>query len=303
MSFISSPGVVGFSNLQNSAAPNNVIPVSYFLGLGSAASIDVAMQPKGVNGSFLAAIPDNTAAGGNKRGSRAVDLQLSRTLATQIAGGSNSAMVGGSGNTVSGANSGTYAGSGLTVSGNSAFLTGANSTLSGTNSFGAGRGVNDFGLQGALCFAPTFQNVAGDTQWQKYVALGNTSGAGLSYMNSSGGVNVPAPSAGQNYALPNASIITFSGTVTAHSNGGDDYAAFNVTAAFKRGANAASTALVGPATTTLIGTSAGFAAIVAGNVNVVADTAVLGGFAITVAGIAATPIKWVCVGDIAINKY
>ena len=105
MSFITSPGVVGFSNQQNITAPNNLIPVSYFLGSGAAfVDIDVAFEPKGA-GSILAQIPDNTIVGGNKRANRCVDLQLQRNVNTQVASGAASGILSGAFNTANGAQS------------------------------------------------------------------------------------------------------------------------------------------------------------------------------------------------------
>lgn len=100
MSFITSPGVVGYSNQIATAAPNNVIPVSYFIAIGGAADVDAAIGPKGA-GALLAQIPDGANAGGNKRGSRAVDLQLQRTANTQVASGNNSGVLSGLSNTAS----------------------------------------------------------------------------------------------------------------------------------------------------------------------------------------------------------
>jgi len=60
---------------------------------GSGTNIGLALVPKG-SGAITAQIPDGTATGGNARGANAVDLQLARLAATQVASGDNSFVVG-----------------------------------------------------------------------------------------------------------------------------------------------------------------------------------------------------------------
>ena len=42
----------------------------------------------------MLAVPDNLATGGNKRGANAIDLQTLRSVATQVANGSQSTLLG-----------------------------------------------------------------------------------------------------------------------------------------------------------------------------------------------------------------
>lgn len=93
-------GLQFFTEAQNTAAPNNVVNVDSLTATGATAAVDVAIVPKGT-GAILAAVPTNTAAGGNKRGNYAVDLQVSRNIATQVASGAYSAIGGGRWNTSS----------------------------------------------------------------------------------------------------------------------------------------------------------------------------------------------------------
>jgi len=66
---------------------------------------NLVIAPNGT-GALIADIPDGTAAGGNARGDNAVDLQTSRTANTQVASGTEGAViVGGINNTCSGTNS------------------------------------------------------------------------------------------------------------------------------------------------------------------------------------------------------
>lgn len=92
-----------------------------YVGPYSATESDFCVAPGGTQGSFLVAVPDGTATGGNKRGTKAVDLQLSRAAATQVASGANSVISGGLNNTASGARSAVAGGSNLTLSGADSF--------------------------------------------------------------------------------------------------------------------------------------------------------------------------------------
>jgi hypothetical protein len=90
--------------------------------------------------------------------------------------------------------------------------------------------------------------------------------------------------------LPNNSAYSFSGEVIAGVTGAGNTARWTIDGAIKRGANAASTAMVGTATVTMTHNDAGAATWV---VAVTADTT-NGGIAVTVTGAAATTIRWVC---------
>ena len=63
------------------------------------ANVSAVIKPKGT-GALLASIPDGTTVGGNARGTYAVDFQMSRSAATQVAGGSNSFVGSGTSNTI-----------------------------------------------------------------------------------------------------------------------------------------------------------------------------------------------------------
>lgn len=159
-------GISNFTEALTTAAPNATVTVASFTATGAATNIDFAVRAKGT-GALLAHIPDNTATGGNKRGSNAVDWQTVRSAATRVASG-NSAMIGGGENntsaglaaTVSGgsANSsgGDYAavagGNGNSASGNRTAIGGGSSnTASATNAaVSGGSGNTASGLQSAV---------------------------------------------------------------------------------------------------------------------------------------------------------
>jgi len=93
-------GLTNFTEAVNTSAPNGTVPVVSLTATNAATNVDFAIVAKGT-GSILAQIPDNTATGGNKRGLKAVDLQMSRTANTMVSSGSYSFAVG-QNNTASG---------------------------------------------------------------------------------------------------------------------------------------------------------------------------------------------------------
>lgn len=99
---------------------------------------NIAIIPKG-NGAIIASQPDGTSVGGNARGAYAVDLQMVRSAATQVASGNYSFNVG-----LNSTASSAYAvamGYGVTVSGTASFAAGQ--TLSLSNSFTFALGVSN----------------------------------------------------------------------------------------------------------------------------------------------------------------
>jgi len=64
----------------------------------------IVLQPKGTGAFIVGPKPDGTATGGNARGSNAIDLQITRASASQVASGARTFIGGGENNTASGAN-------------------------------------------------------------------------------------------------------------------------------------------------------------------------------------------------------
>jgi hypothetical protein len=84
-----------FTEAQNSSAPNATVKVDSLTAVASTTDADFSIVPKGM-GSFLLAIPDNTTAGGNKRGLYSVDLQTApRATADQVCSGNYASLLGG----------------------------------------------------------------------------------------------------------------------------------------------------------------------------------------------------------------
>ena len=98
---------------------------------GTDTNIDISVTPKGT-GAFSLQVADNTTAGGNKRGTYAVDLQLVRITNTEVASG-NYSFAAGYRNTVSGAGA-LAIGFNITASGPNAVVLGGTCTASAPNS-------------------------------------------------------------------------------------------------------------------------------------------------------------------------
>ena len=90
--------------------------------------------------------------------------------------------------------------------------------------------------------------------------------------------------------LPNNSAYYVRGSIIAGVTGAGNTSSWTFQGTIKRGANAASTALVGAMTATLVTQDAGASTWA---VSLTADTT-NGGLAVTVTGQAATTIRWVC---------
>jgi hypothetical protein len=87
----------GGATLQNSnwsvpdaytASPNATVNHVSLQATGSTTNVSVSIVPKGT-GSVSLQVPDGTSSGGNARGTRAVDLQTSRSSASQVAAGTD----------------------------------------------------------------------------------------------------------------------------------------------------------------------------------------------------------------------
>ncbi len=78
----------------NTTAPNDTVNVASLTSAVASTNGDLALVAKG-NGAVVAQIPTGTLAGGNKRGQRAVDFQMIRLNAVEVASGENAVLVGG----------------------------------------------------------------------------------------------------------------------------------------------------------------------------------------------------------------
>lgn len=289
MSFITSAGLVSYINSLNTAAPNAAAPVADFRAIGSLyANIDVALVPKGA-GSVLVNIPDNTAAGGNKRGTQAVDLQTVRAFATQVASANNSTIGGGRSNTASGQYSTVPGGTenGATFDYSTVGGGGVNAANAIASCVPGGIGATARGVKGALAYGGNgVADVAsqGFSQLRDIVYRSSTADATATPLTTdNAGVvsstNVAVMSADQ--------AAAFSGQIIAVGTATENIHAWRIEGLIKRPSNAASVVLVA-STVTDLGSDAGAAAW---TVALAADVTV-GGLRITITGAAGTAINW-----------
>lgn len=293
-----------------------------WVAVGADANIDAVVgQPKGTGG-LLAQFPDGTTTGGNSRGANAVDLQSGRSNAAHVASGASSSIGGGRNNTASGLD--TVVSGGATNTANSiaaAIGGGSNNQATGTRAVVAGGGVNTAGgadswIPGGLQATTRTQfgrgawssgrfSSNGDAQAGEFVLRGiTTNGATLRLT-----ADAAAPSALNTLNLPNNASCMLKLLVVAQQTGGSaglvgDAAAWELSLLAIRGADAASTALLGAyAIATTGSTLASYAAGApippgprsgggAWRVAVAVDTA-QGGIALSATGEANKTIRWV----------
>jgi hypothetical protein len=207
------------------------------------------------------------------------------------ASGQYSFIGGGVSNTASATESFVGSGRGITASGaNSVVCGGQNNTANVAHSFVAGGRQGDTrSIVGnhvfAACSIP-IANATGVTQSALLLLARETTDATATVLRS----NSSAAAATNQVTLPNNSAYSFSGEVIAGVTGAGDSARWTINGAIKRGANAASTTMVGTATVTMTHFDAGAATWV---VAVTANTT-NGGIKVEVTGAAATTIRWVC---------
>ena len=141
-------GLTNFTEAENTSTPNGTVYVDSLTAAASSTNADFAIRPKGT-GAILADIPDNTTAGGNKRGQYAVDLCLGdRGNGNQVASGNYSVVIGG--RYVRAAGSSSFAtGDSCAAVGNYSFSSGQSNTSNGLYSItmgGANSTANDFNI-------------------------------------------------------------------------------------------------------------------------------------------------------------
>lgn len=257
-------------------------------GMPACANNSYAISIGGTSNSAVS--PNSAVIGGNNNnssGSNAITVggssnTSSGSSAVVIGGSSNVAnstsaiVVGGSSNSSSATNAVCAAGSNSSANGNSSFVA--------SGSFGTSRSIT-----GSVAFAASLNPItsaSGVSQTETLILARQTTDATVTTLCS----NTSAASTSNQVIQPNNSAYYFRGTVIANVTGGGDTKAWTFDGAIKRGANAASTALVGTPTVTSNYANAGAAAW---TIALAADTT-NGGLQVTVTGAAATTIRWVC---------
>ena len=185
-----------------------------------------------------------------------------------------SSVVGGFTNTASAVNSSIAGGVGNIADGVSSFVSGGSR---GTTRLISGNHVF------AACDSP-ISTTTGGTQSALLLLGRETLDATATVLTS----NTSAASATNQVTLPNNSAYYFKGSVIAGVTGGGNSKAWSFEGAIKRGANAASTAIVG---TVVLNTIAQDAGASAWTIAITADTT-NGAIAVTVTGAASTTIRW-----------
>lgn len=285
-------GLTLFEESRSVATPNATVPVHALTALGAETDIDFVIAPKGT-GAFSLHVPDNTVAGGDKRGAGAVDLQLTRTSSNQVASGESS-FVAGRNNRVTGAagvaigsSCTTYGlsiamGSTATASGSFAIAMGTTATASGNRSIAMGANVTTRGIGGAI--AEGNSSFSGRQQTSR-IPLRSDTVTGASTQLSTDGAG---PNNSNSAVMPNNSAYYCRLRVLARNTSTNDSMSWSGTALIKRGANAASTTLIG----STIASDFGDAAMSACTVTLSANTT-YGCLAVTVTGLAGVTVRWV----------
>jgi hypothetical protein len=304
----------------SSSSPNATVNVVSMAPVAPTANSDLALVPKG-NGALLAQVPTGTTAGGNKRGTYAVDLVRFRLNAANVASGDYSFLAGGYDNKASASYSVVAGGQGNFATGNSSFVGGgidnqannlssvvaggrlnvasgdysaigggrehiansAFSTVSG-GAYGSTRGVIGYHAFPA-CNGPILPVPGGLSQAGLLVLGAETTDATPTVIRS----NTSAASTTNQLILPNNSAYYFKGSVIANVTGAGDTKSWTFDGQIKRGANAAATTLTGSTVSSPYGDAGASTWAVA----LTADTT-NGGLAVTVTGQAGTTIRWVC---------
>lgn len=165
----------GLTNFTESQSTYSSSVSSIFDASGTDTNINAVLSPKGT-GAFIGQEPDGTTAGGNARAAYAVDLQFSRSDATQVTSGYASALIGGTNNKATSSRSVILGGFGNTnTSFNSAILGGQSNTISNSQSISGGYQNT---LSGYNNFAFGYQNT---TSNQYSIALGRESTSDADY--------------------------------------------------------------------------------------------------------------------------
>jgi hypothetical protein len=193
------------------------------------------------------------------------------TALGNIASSTSASIIGGAGNVAS---------SVYTVTG------GRDNTADGNRSTAFGNGAWTRGIRGIIALsACQAQFGGGATQSSLLILNRQTTDATASVLTS----NASAASTDNQFVMPNNSAYFFTGEVVSGVTGGGDTKGWKIEGVIKRGANAASTALVGTPTVTSSYADAGASTWV---IAVTADTT-NGGLAVTFTGQASTTIRTV----------
>lgn len=277
-SWASAAGVTGFTSALNTSSPNNTVNASSLTASGGSTNQDAVIAPKGT-GALIAAIPNDAASGGGKRGQYAVDLQLSRAFSTNVASGNYSVIIGGYNSVASATRAAVLGGDSNNAAGNySTVLGGLNNTAVGLNSVALGYdGIAN--MVGQIAHGGRKFSVQGDVQTSQYILRAQTTNGTITEMTTGTSGRL---------VIPSDSTWTFSILIVARRTDADNESAgYKVEGVIDKNSGAASTALVGSVTKTVLAEDTA-----AWDVTVTADTT-NGALKIEVTGESAKSINWV----------
>lgn len=288
---IAASGLVDFVEAVSVATPNATRPVVSLTAVNAATDVDAAIRPKG-SGALTAQVADNTTTGGNKRGTKSVDLQMGRSAATMVASGAQASIGGGLHNTGSGDSSTIPGGTTNTASGQAATVGGGQDNLASgvLSTIPGGYLATTRGIYGMQSYASgSIGGGVGGSQRSALVLRIATSNATPLAMTSDGG----AAAATNMLTLPNNSSALVRGYIHCRDlSGTATVSSWQFIGTIKRDGNAASTAIVGTITPTLVSQDAGASSW--GPPTVTANTT-LGSLSVNAVGLAATSLRWTCV--------
>lgn len=250
------------------------------------------------SGGFSLQVPDTTTLGGNARGAGAVDLQTSRTAATQVASGiaalaagqnniasGNRSVAFGLTNTVSGTGSFAAGGSNVVSATQYAAALGFGNTVAGQFGVGLGHGAYDVGRLGSIAFTSGQRSAAGDVQMGMQTLRCNTSSTTPVVATADG----LAPGAANVFNTGPNRCCNLKIRVVARNSTSNQGACWVADNALLMQIGSAATQTLSPVTFTSGGT---FGSPVGWSVAAAADT-VNGGIAVSCTGTAADTIRWV----------
>ncbi|MBX9750917.1 MAG: hypothetical protein K5Q68_15115 [Roseococcus sp.] len=232
-------------------------PTSASLAFGDAAAGGTTILR--VGGGQVAQVPDSTATAGNPRGAGAVDWQTTRSLASQVAGGINATLSGGTNNTVSGQQASCGGGAGNVLSGlSTACPGGTNNVLDATNTWSPGgdRG-SVHGQTGSGSWAAGNFTLNGDAQSREFVIRAQTTDATETRLTATNS----APSGTNSVGVTDNGTMRLKLLVVAEQTAGSagtagDCATWELDVTIKRRVGVATTAIVSIRAITSAGTVA-----------------------------------------------
>lgn len=178
-------GLSGLSNITpalNTASPNNTVNDSSLSATGGTTNVFFALTTSANGGTVQAQIADSTATGGNSRGSNAFDFQRARSSASQVASGTSSSVIGGSGNTASGTYSTVVGGLTNVVSATAGFIGGGQSNTVSV-AYGAILGGYQNTVNSSASGSVILGGRANTADYQNQAILGGYGGSGNSTLN------------------------------------------------------------------------------------------------------------------------